>query len=58
MSETEFHQLMQEAYKQQDIEPRIELSVNYEDFKRFKRICDRYNFNVQSCFHYLVFPHA
>ena len=54
MSEIEFHLFMQEAYQQQEIEPRIELSVSYEDFKRFKRICDRYNFNVQTCFHYLV----
>jgi len=54
MSEMEFHQQMQEAYQQQAIEPRIDLSVSYEDFKRFKRICDRYNFNVQTCFHYLV----
>jgi hypothetical protein len=54
MSEMEFHQQMQEAYRQQHIAPRIELSVSYEDFKRFKRICDRYNFNVQTCFHYLV----
>jgi len=54
MSETEFHLFMQEAYQQQEIEPRIELSVSYEDFKRFKRICDRYNLNVQTCFHYLV----
>jgi len=54
MSDMEFHQLMQEAYQEQNIEPRIELSVSYEDFKLFKRICDRYNFNVQTCFHYLV----
>jgi len=54
MSEIEFHLFMQEAYQQQEIEPRIELSVSYEDFKLFKRICDRYNFNVQTCFHYLV----
>ena len=54
MSDKEFHQLMQEAYQDQKIEPRIELSVSHEDFQRFKRICDRYNFNVQACFHYLV----
>lgn len=54
MSDKEFHQLMQEAYQEQKVKPRIDVSVNYEDFQRFKRICDRYNFNAQACFHYLV----
>jgi len=53
-----FHQQMAQAYKEQQPKPSIELSVDYEDWQAFTKICRRYNMTVSHCFHYLVKTHG
>lgn len=54
----EYHRAMEAAYKRQNPKQHIELSVDFEDWKAFKRLCERYHFTVQGCFHYLVKSHG
>ena len=54
----EYHRAIEAEYKRQNPKPYIELSVDFEDWKAFRKLCDRYNFSVAGCFHYLIKSHG
>jgi len=54
----EYHRAMEEAYRQQNVEPLIQLEVHPEDFSNFLTLCREKHMSVSACFHYLLNNHG